>query len=36
LLDKGDDKVPANGARIPGEGALKALESAPGSYVKAR
>ena len=36
LLDKGDAKVPAKGARIPGEGALKALESAPGSYVKAR
>ena len=36
LLDKGDSKVPAKGPRIPGEGALKALESAPGSYVKAR
>jgi polyhydroxyalkanoate synthase len=36
LLDKGDAKVPAQGPRIPGEGALKALESAPGSYVKAR
>ena len=36
LLDKGDAKVPANGTRIPGEGTLKALESAPGSYVKAR
>ena len=29
-------KVPAKGARIPGKGRLKALENAPGSYVKAR
>jgi polyhydroxyalkanoate synthase len=29
-------KVPATGARVPGEGKLKALEDAPGSYVKAR
>ncbi len=28
--------VPATGARIPGEGKLKALEEAPGSYVKTR
>jgi polyhydroxyalkanoate synthase len=28
--------VPANGARIPGKGKLKALEDAPGSYVRAR
>ena len=28
--------VKAAGARIPGEGKLKAVESAPGSYVKAR
>ena len=29
-------KVPAKGARVPGKGKLKALEDAPGSYVKAR
>ena len=29
-------KVPAKGARIPGKGRLKAIEDAPGSYVKAR
>ena len=28
--------VPAKGARMPGEGKLKALEDAPGRYVKAR
>ena len=28
--------VPAKGARIPGKGLLKALEDAPGSYVRAR
>jgi len=29
-------KVPAKGARVPGKGSLKALEDAPGSYVRAR
>ena len=29
-------KVPAKGARVPGKGKLKAIEAAPGSYVKAR
>ena len=29
-------KVAAKGARIPGEGALKAIEDAPGRYVKSR
>ena len=29
-------KVKAEGARIPGNGKLKAIEDAPGSYVKAR
>ena len=29
-------KVKASGARIPGKGKLKAIENAPGSYVKAR
>jgi polyhydroxyalkanoate synthase len=33
---KSDRKVPAKGARIPGKGKLKAIEDAPGSYVKAR
>jgi len=31
-----DKRVPAKGARIPGKGKLKAIEDAPGSYVKAR
>jgi polyhydroxyalkanoate synthase len=36
-LKKQDSRtVKAEGARIPGEGKLKALEDAPGSYVKAR
>jgi poly[(R)-3-hydroxyalkanoate] polymerase subunit PhaC len=29
-------QVPAAGARVPGKGKLKAIEDAPGSYVKAR
>lgn len=29
-------KVPATGARIPGKGKLKAIEDAPGRYVKSR
>ncbi|HLL59938.1 MAG TPA: class I poly(R)-hydroxyalkanoic acid synthase [Allosphingosinicella sp.] len=33
---KSDGKIPPKGARIPGKGKLKALEDAPGSYVKAR
>jgi polyhydroxyalkanoate synthase len=33
---KSDGRVPAKGARIPGKGKLKALEDAPGSYVKGR
>lgn len=36
LVDKGDNLVEAKGARIPGSGPLKALEPAPGSYVKCR
>ncbi len=31
-----DKEVPAKSARIPGKGKLKAIEDAPGSYVKAR
>jgi len=31
-----EKEVPAKGARIPGKGKLKALEDAPGSYVKTR
>ena len=30
------ETVPARGARVPGKGKLKAIEDAPGSYVKAR
>ncbi|HEY0044174.1 MAG TPA: class I poly(R)-hydroxyalkanoic acid synthase [Allosphingosinicella sp.] len=33
---RADRKVPAKGARVPGKGKLKALEDAPGSYVKAK
>ncbi|MBU6207088.1 MAG: alpha/beta fold hydrolase, partial [Alphaproteobacteria bacterium] len=36
LRASGPKQVPATGARIPGEGALSALEDAPGRYVKAR
>ena len=36
LKAHGDKQVPATGARIPGGGKLKALEPAPGSYVKSR
>ena len=32
----GGEDVVASGARIPGEGALKAIEAAPGRYVKMR
>ena len=28
--------VKASGARVPGKGKLKALEDAPGTYVKSR
>jgi polyhydroxyalkanoate synthase len=33
---QGEKRVPAKGARVPGKGKLKALEDAPGSYVKGR
>jgi polyhydroxyalkanoate synthase len=33
---RGAKKVPAKGARVPGRGKLKAIEDAPGSYVRAR
>lgn len=36
LHEHGDKTVMAKDGRIPGEGKLKALEAAPGSYVKAR
>lgn len=36
LAGHSGDKVPATGARKPGKGDLKALEDAPGSYVKSR
>jgi polyhydroxyalkanoate synthase len=36
LKQQDGETVKAAGARIPGEGKLKAIEDAPGSYVKAR
>ena len=36
LENHAGDKVDAKGARKPGKGKLKALEDAPGSYVKSR
>ncbi|RYM14258.1 PHA/PHB synthase family protein [Sphingobium cupriresistens] len=36
-IERGDSRtVPAKGARQPGKGRLKAIEDAPGRYVKAR
>ena len=37
-MDQAQDPrtVKAEGARVPGKGKLKAIEDAPGSYVKAR
>ena len=36
LRRQGDETTPAKGARIPGQGALKAIEDAPGRYAKSR
>ncbi len=36
LTEQAPKKVKADGARVPGKGKLKAVEDAPGSYVKAR
>jgi polyhydroxyalkanoate synthase len=36
IRDRSAAEVPATGARVPGKGKLKAIEDAPGSYVKAR
>jgi polyhydroxyalkanoate synthase len=36
IAERSDAKVPAKGARVPGKGKLKAIEDAPGSYVRAR
>ena len=36
LAEQAPKKVKADGARVPGNGKLKAVEDAPGSYVKAR
>jgi len=36
LTEQAPKKVKADGARVPGNGKLKAVEDAPGSYVKAR
>ncbi len=36
LRERDDQTVPATGARKPGKGRLKAIEDAPGQYVKSR
>jgi polyhydroxyalkanoate synthase subunit PhaC len=36
IAERGGDEVPATGARVPGEGALAAIEDAPGRYVRSR
>ena len=36
LKQQDPETVKAKGARVPGKGKLKAIEDAPGSYVKAR
>jgi len=36
LKSQDSETVPAKGARVPGKGKRKAIEDAPGSYVKAR
>ena len=36
LKDQSDKTVMAQGARVPGKGKLKAIEDAPGRYVKSR
>ncbi|HEV2866988.1 MAG TPA: class I poly(R)-hydroxyalkanoic acid synthase [Allosphingosinicella sp.] len=36
IEERAPKKVAAKGARVPGKGKLKAIENAPGSYVKAR
>ena len=36
LREQDPSSVPAKGARKPGKGSLKAIEDAPGSYVRAR
>lgn len=36
LESQAEKQVPAKGGRVPGEGKLKALEDAPGRYVKTR
>jgi polyhydroxyalkanoate synthase subunit PhaC len=36
IEQRAPDKVSAKGARVPGKGKLKAIEDAPGSYVKGK
>ena len=36
LRERGGDEVAAAGARVPGGGALPALDDAPGVYVRSR
>ena len=36
IADQDGDRTPAKGARVPGKGKKKAIEDAPGRYVKQR
>ncbi len=36
IESRGGERVPAAGARVPGQGSLPALEDAPGTYVRTR
>ena len=36
IAERGAERVPADGPRMPGQGKLPAIEDAPGSYVRAR
>ena len=36
IAERSGGQVPAKGARVPGEGKLKAIEDAPGRYVLMR
>ena len=36
LKAQAPEEVPAKGARVPGKGKLKAIEDAPGQYVRTR
>ena len=36
LQSQDGERVKADGARVPGQGKLKAIENAPGTYVRSR